>query len=55
MGKHKKLDPALAQIVEALADIMVDRDFASAHAGLSDANNPLRPLLQRSAERPVHN
>lgn len=54
MGKHQTLDPALAQIVEALADLMVDRDFANARAGLTDANDPLRPLLQRPAERPVH-
>lgn len=28
MGQHRPLDPAIARIVEALADLMVDRDIA---------------------------
>lgn len=27
MGQHRPLDPAVARIVEALADLMVDRDI----------------------------
>lgn len=28
MGQNRTLDPAIARIVEALADLMVDRDIA---------------------------
>lgn len=28
MGQNRPLDPAVARIVEALADLMVDRDIA---------------------------
>jgi hypothetical protein len=53
MALRKELDPRVAKVIEALADIMVDRDFAGAGA-LNDAHDPLRPLLKRTAERPVH-
>lgn len=32
MGQHRPLDPAIARIVEALADLMVDRDIARLRA-----------------------
>lgn len=32
MGQHRPLDPAVARIVEALADLMVDRDIARLRA-----------------------
>jgi len=32
MGQHSPLDPAIARIVEALADLMVDRDLARLRA-----------------------
>jgi hypothetical protein len=32
MGLHCPLDPAVARIVEALADLMVDRDIARLRA-----------------------
>ena len=32
MGQHRHLDPAVARIVEALADLMVDRDIARLRA-----------------------
>lgn len=33
MGLHRPLDPAVARIVEALADLMVDRDIARLRTG----------------------
>ena len=48
------LDPALMRVVEALADLMVDRDIIRMRTGLSDANDPLRPLFKRPAERALH-
>lgn len=32
MGQSRPLDPAVARIVEALADLMVDRDIARLRA-----------------------
>lgn len=32
MGQHRPLDPAVVRIVEALADLMVDRDIARLRA-----------------------
>ncbi|MEO7469899.1 MAG: hypothetical protein ABIV36_23075 [Sphingobium limneticum] len=32
MGQHRPLDPAVARIVEALADLMVDRDITRLRA-----------------------
>ena len=32
MGQRRPLDPAVARIVEALADLMVDRDIARLRA-----------------------
>ena len=34
MGQHRPLDPAVARIVEALADLMVDRDIARLRAAM---------------------
>ncbi|MES2173264.1 MAG: hypothetical protein V4523_04880 [Pseudomonadota bacterium] len=34
MGQHRPLDPAVARIVEALADLMVDRDISRLRAAM---------------------
>lgn len=34
MGQHRPLDPAVARIVEALADLMVDRDITRLRAAM---------------------
>lgn len=49
-----RLDPDLAKIVEALADIMVERDFARSRTGLVNANHTLRAIFERPAERAIH-
>lgn len=54
MGQHKPLDPALARVIETLADLMAERDFHGRGARLTDAHNPLRPLFERPAERPIN-
>jgi len=41
MGQHRPLDPAVARIVEALADLMVDRDIARMRS-VAPAPAPLR-------------
>lgn len=43
MGLHRPLDPAVARIVEALADLMVDRDIARLRAGAMLV--PTKPAL----------
>lgn len=53
MGKYQRIDPALARVVEALADLAVDRDLRLQRAGVSDAHASIRPLLDRPAERPL--
>lgn len=43
MGQHRPLDPAVARIVEALADLMVDRDIARLRTATPN------PVAQRAA------
>lgn len=50
MGQYRPIDPALARVVESLADLMAERDFLAARASLIDAHHPLRPLFERSSE-----
>ena len=40
MGQHRPLDPAVARIVEALADLMVDRDITRLRATTPAPNAP---------------
>lgn len=42
MGQHRplSLDPAVARIVEALADLMVDRDIARLRAAMPSPATP---------------
>jgi len=54
MGQERRIDPALARVVEALADLMVDRDLARLRAELNGAHHSLRPLFERTAEPPLH-
>ena len=54
MGEFRKIDPALARVVEALADLMAERDVRQLRAGLNDANNNLRPLFERPSEPALH-
>lgn len=43
MGQHRPLDPTVARIVEALADLMVDRDITRLRAATPT------PAAQRAA------
>ena len=52
MGQYQRLDPAVARVIETLADLMAERDFHGRGARLTDAHHPLRPLFERPAERP---
>lgn len=45
MGQHRPLDPAIARIVEALADLMVDRDIARLREATPTPHNA--PALAR--------
>ena len=54
MGNYQRMDPALVRVVEALADLMAERDFRTASASLVHAHNHLRPIFQRSAKPTVH-
>lgn len=54
MGKYHRIDPALARVVEALADLMAERDVRQLQAGLNRADNHLRPLFERSAKPAIH-
>ncbi|MDX3908869.1 MAG: hypothetical protein QHC67_03525 [Sphingobium sp.] len=52
MAKHERLDPALAKIVEALADIMVDRDIAQARGSLSRCEQFCTPATPATFRTP---
>lgn len=54
MGQHQRIDPALARVVEALADLMAERDLRAARTGLTHAHDHLRPIFQRPAEPAIH-
>ena len=47
MGQSRPLDPAVARIVEALADLMVDRDIARLRAA---SPAPLPPRAASAME-----
>lgn len=53
MGKHRTLDPALARVVETLADLMAERDVRRL-GSLRHADDSLRPLFERPAEPPLY-
>lgn len=48
MGQHRPLDPAIARIVEALADLMVDRDIARMRTAMP---TPAAPRATIAMER----
>lgn len=50
MGSHQRIDPGLARVVEALADLMAERDVRLLRGGLNRANDPVRPLFERPSE-----
>lgn len=54
MGRYQRIDPALARVVEALADLMAERDARQLRSGLNNAHDSVRPLFQRSAEPSIH-
>jgi hypothetical protein len=52
--RSETLDPGIVRLIEALAREAARRDHAAAQGGYpTDASCDLRPVLNRSAERPL--